>query len=80
MSIVPNVNVFQLCDPAVPVGDCDVLDLAVHVVLGFDKLAAVNLASDCLASHDVTFGLKSNVKMESTWHSGQRAGQVSLAK
>merc|ERR1719249_172864 len=66
----PNVDVFQLCDPAVPVGDCDVLDLAVHVVLGFDQLAAVNLASDCLASHDVTFGLVQDLDGDTDGHVG----------
>ena len=52
-----DVNVLQLGHTTVPVGYGDVLDLAVHVVFGFDQFAAVHLPSDCFAGDDVTFGL-----------------------
>ena len=55
-----DVNVFQLGHTTVPVGHGDVLDLAVHVVFGFNQLATVHLPSDGLAGDDVTLGLGEN--------------------
>ena len=52
-----DVNVLQLGHTTVPVGYGDVLDLAVHVVFGFNQLATVHLPSDGLAGDDVTLGL-----------------------
>ena len=39
----PDVNVLQLGHSPVPVGHGDARHLAVHVVLGLDKLASINL-------------------------------------
>ena len=66
MSIVlPDVDVLQLGDSAVPVGDGDTLHLTVHVVLGLDQLATVDLPSGGLHSHDVTLGLVEDFNRDS---------------
>ena len=39
----PDVDVLQLGHPPVPVGHGDARHLAVHVVLGLDQLASINL-------------------------------------
>lgn len=46
----PNVDAIEMSDAAIALGDIDVLELAVHVVFGFDQLAAVGLSGidlDC---------------------------------
>ena len=55
-----DVDVLKLCDSPVSVGGGDGRHLAVHVVLGLNELAAVDLASRRLAGHDVTLGLEGN--------------------
>ena len=53
-----DVDVLKLGDSSVSVSGGDGRHLAVHVVLGLDELAAVDLSTRRLASHNVTFGLK----------------------
>jgi hypothetical protein len=54
----PDVDVFEIGHLSVPVCDRDGGHLAVHVVLGFNEAASVDLAGDGFARHDVALGLK----------------------
>ena len=48
-----DVNLIQVGDTSVAGGDSDVLELDVHVVLGLEELAAVDLAGGDLESDDM---------------------------
>jgi hypothetical protein len=48
-----DVDLVEMGDAAVARGDGDVLELDVHVVFGFEKLAAVDLAGCEFESNDV---------------------------
>merc|ERR1719507_1473243 len=61
----PDVNVLQLGHPPVPVGHGHARHLAVHVVLGLDQLASINLSSCSLHSDDVALGLVQRLDWDS---------------
>lgn len=53
----PDVNLFEMADAPIAGCDGDVLELDVHVVLGFNKLATVGLAGGDLEGDDMTLSL-----------------------
>lgn len=62
------VDLLELGSAAVTIGDRDVAHQTVHVVLGFDELAAEQLAHDRLHGHDVTFRFVQHFDRDSDRH------------
>ena len=70
-------DIFQLSHPTVPVGDCDLGHLAVHVVFCLQQLAPVHLSSCGLACHNMAFSLMQNLDRDTDRHLGNLMVHVS---